>query len=129
MLVNSVGLSSVDSDASFGPQQLSSDAFLTLLIAQLTHQDPLAPMQSHEFMAQLAQLESVSQLREIRDYLQAASQLSNPMSTLGRIVYWEDSSGQSHSGEVSAVVRDDSGAFKLVVEGEQIDFSQVTRIE
>ncbi len=129
MLVNSVGLSSATSDASFGPQQLSSDAFLTLLIAQLTHQDPLAPMQSHEFMAQLAQLESVSQLAEISDYLQAASGLSKPMSALGRLVYWEDSSGELHSAEVTAIVRDDSGAFKLVVEGKQIDFSQVTRIE
>ncbi|NIQ38263.1 MAG: hypothetical protein GTN81_06710, partial [Proteobacteria bacterium] len=34
--------------------QLGQDAFLKLLIAQLAHQDPLAPMDSMQFTAQLA---------------------------------------------------------------------------
>lgn len=129
MVVASVNSSAASSAVSFGAQQLSSDAFLILLVAQLTHQDPLAPMDGQEFMAQLAQLESVAQLTEIRDYLQAAGELSNPLSALGRTVHWETGSGQSTSGQVTAIVRDSTGAFKLVVAGREIDFSQVTRIE
>lgn len=39
--------------------------FLRLLIAQLKNQDPLAPMESFEFAAQLAQFTSVEQLTNI----------------------------------------------------------------
>lgn len=40
---------------------LDKDAFLKLLVAQLTHQDPLSPMQGTEYVTQLAQFSSVEQ--------------------------------------------------------------------
>lgn len=40
---------------------LSRDAFLKLLVAQLSNQDPLQPMQGTEFVTQLAQFSSVEQ--------------------------------------------------------------------
>jgi len=133
MVINATGINAAGTEAAsnqvLGHQGVSGDDFLTLLIAQLTHQDPLSPMEPDQFMAQLAQLETVSELGEIRHYLQAAGELSNPLSALGRTVYWNDSSGQSYSGKASAVARDDTGGFKLVVGGRQIDFSQINRIE
>ena len=38
------------------------DAFLNLFVAQLQNQDPLAPMENAEFLAQTAQFSSVEQL-------------------------------------------------------------------
>lgn len=46
------------------------DEFLTLLVAQLKHQDPLNPMESTEFTAQLAQFSSLEQLFNINDNLE-----------------------------------------------------------
>ncbi len=44
---------------------LGQDAFLTLLVTQLTHQDPTSTMDNTEFIAQLATFSQVEKLTEI----------------------------------------------------------------
>ena len=44
---------------------MGKEDFLTLLVAQLQHQDPLNPAESTEFTAQLAQFTSLEQLKNI----------------------------------------------------------------
>jgi flagellar basal-body rod modification protein FlgD len=60
-------LSSIQGSAAAAPQSsptktLGKDDFLLLLTTQLQHQDPLAPMDSQAFVAQLAQFASVESL-------------------------------------------------------------------
>ncbi len=45
------------------------DTFLTLLVAQLKNQDPLAPQDGAAFVAQLAQFNSLDQLININQQL------------------------------------------------------------
>lgn len=45
------------------------DTFLKLLVAQLKHQDPLAPQDGAQFVAQLAQFNSLDQLISINKRL------------------------------------------------------------
>ncbi|MFN3596097.1 MAG: flagellar hook assembly protein FlgD [Rubricoccaceae bacterium] len=54
---------------------LDRDAFLRLLVTQLSNQDPLNPQQGHEFAAQLAQFSSVEQLTAMGETLAAQAQL------------------------------------------------------
>jgi len=45
------------------------DTFLKLLVAQLKHQDPLAPQDATQFVTQLAQFSSLDQLIGINERL------------------------------------------------------------
>jgi flagellar basal-body rod modification protein FlgD len=58
---------------------LGRDAFLSLLVTQLQHQDPMQPQADGEFLAQLAQFSSLEQLQTIsgdttalRDFFEGA---------------------------------------------------------
>lgn len=45
--------------------ELGQDAFMKLLITQLTHQDPMRPKDDTEFIAQLATFSQLEKLTEI----------------------------------------------------------------
>lgn len=47
-----------------------TNMFMTLLVAQLKNQDPLAPQDGTQFVAQLAQFNSLDQLINIRQSLE-----------------------------------------------------------
>lgn len=73
---------------------IDSDAFLTLLCTELQYQDPLDPMESTEYMSQLAQLTMVEQLTNIAssvedlnsalDTLSSANAVSQSLSAIGK---------------------------------------------
>lgn len=64
--LTSTGFNPTKSDAT-GKSQLDKDDFLTLLITQLSNQDPMNPMEDKEFTAQMAQFSSLEQLTEISE--------------------------------------------------------------
>jgi flagellar basal-body rod modification protein FlgD len=49
------------STSTAGSQEVSSDQFLTLLIAQLQNQDPMNPIENQDFVAELATFSSLEQ--------------------------------------------------------------------
>jgi len=72
---------------------LGKDDFLNLLVAQLQNQDPLKPMESTEFTAQLAQFSSLEQLYNVNDNLgllensQMAMHNNQAVSMIGKTVW------------------------------------------
>jgi flagellar basal-body rod modification protein FlgD len=67
--LNSVGQKDTAAPAPTGGTNVDKNAFLTLLVEQLKHQDPLAPQDSTQFLAQLAQFNSLDQLMSINTQL------------------------------------------------------------
>ncbi|MDQ0317574.1 flagellar hook assembly protein FlgD [Amorphus orientalis] len=79
------------------------DAFLQLMVTQMKNQDPTKPMDSTEYMAQLASFSQVEQQMESNtklDFLLASSELSFAGNMIGRTVTSADG---AQSGEVASV--------------------------
>ncbi len=78
------GVSAVSSDGSLNASQimkssgLDRTAFLRLLVTELTYQDPMAPLENKEFIAQLAQFSS----------LEAMENIAHGFGTLARVSNW-----------------------------------------
>ncbi|MBM3202702.1 hypothetical protein FJZ55_02165, partial [Candidatus Woesearchaeota archaeon] len=64
--IKGLGLSSPQATRESGKNQLKQDDFMTLLITQLKHQDPLKPQDSAEFLSQMAQFSTVNGLQELQ---------------------------------------------------------------
>ncbi|WP_284109138.1 flagellar hook capping FlgD N-terminal domain-containing protein, partial [Escherichia coli] len=57
-------------------------SFLTLLVAQLTNQDPTNPMQNNELTTQLAQISTVSGIEKLNTTLGSVSGQINSAQSL-----------------------------------------------
>ena len=93
-------------------KELGRDQFLTLLVAQLKNQDPLNPMESADFTAQLAQFSSLEQLfgmneslKDIQEAL-AAQESGDVLGYIGRSVKTFDSSIFIKDGTMDSNVYD-----------------------
>jgi flagellar basal-body rod modification protein FlgD len=76
--INPQGADTTTTPAKTASNKADSNTFMTLLVAQLKNQDPLAPQEGTEFIAQLAQFNSLEQLISINDRL---NQLVNQSQT------------------------------------------------
>jgi flagellar basal-body rod modification protein FlgD len=110
-------------------QELGKDDFLKLLITQLSYQDPTAPMQDKEFIAQMAQFSSLEQMTSIAGEFNRLTNLiagSEATGSLGRSV--ELFEGEHVvQGVVKAVTRGDGGP-QILVNGNYYAWDQVSRV-
>jgi flagellar basal-body rod modification protein FlgD len=75
----SAGASSAPLSTALAGGKLGKDEFIKLLVAQMTHQDPLSPTDGQQLAAQLAQFSSVEQLMNIGTKLDAQSASNNAL--------------------------------------------------
>ncbi|MCL2380375.1 MAG: flagellar hook assembly protein FlgD [Treponema sp.] len=118
------------SDRNAQPSQtLGKDDFLRILLTQLSHQDPTAPMQDTEFIAQMAQFSALEQMTNMAsDFARMARMLqsSEAASALGQSVEITLENGTTHQGIVEAVTR--SEAPQVLVDGRLFNWDQVVKI-
>lgn len=109
-------------------QNLGKDDFIKILITQLTHQDPTAPMEDKEFIAQMAQFSSLEQMTNMaQDFNRLANLLSGGEATgsLGKSVELTEGD-QVIKGVVKAVTR---GAVpQVMVNGNYYNWEQVAKV-
>ena len=96
---------------------LGKDAFLKLLTVQMSHQDPLAPMDNRDMIAQLAQFSSVEQMTEVNKNLDSMKTFYSSQtgySMLGKSVEVMDEAGNRFLGPVEMVMENDTGVALAV---------------
>jgi flagellar basal-body rod modification protein FlgD len=112
------------------PQQnLGKDDFLKLLITQLSYQDPTAPMEDKEFIAQMAQFSTLDQMTSMaNDFARLTNVLAGneAVSALGKSV--ELFEGENIvQGTVKAVTRG-TDAPQILVNGNYYSWEQVSKV-
>ena len=88
-----------------GPQQdfLGKDAFLQLLVTELSNQDPLNPMDDREFIAQLVQLSTLEQMTSLNTGIEVLH-LIQATGFVGKNVEALTSDGSHVVGTVTEVI-------------------------
>ena len=109
-------------------QSLGKEDFLKILLTQLAHQDPTAPMEDKEFIAQMAQFSSLEQMTNMAsDFARMARMLrvTEASGALGKAV--ELNLGDKLvQGVVKAVTREEMP--QILVNGRYYDWEQVTTV-
>jgi flagellar basal-body rod modification protein FlgD len=111
------------------PQQnLGKDDFLKILITQLSYQDPMAPMEDKEFIAQMAQFSSLEQMTSMAaDFAKLTTMINGTAasSVLGKSVELLDGENVIQ-GTVQAVTRDEIP--QVLVNGAFYAWDQVNKV-
>jgi flagellar basal-body rod modification protein FlgD len=111
---------STSSTSTASASSLDYSAFLKLFIAQLKNQDPTQPMDSSQFVAQLATFSQVEQAYSTNsklDSLLTSNSLSIADQVIGRTVTSADG---TVSGKVASVKITSSGATATLADGSTV---------
>ena len=86
---------------------LGKDAFLKLLIAELSNQDPLNPMEDREFISQMATFSSLEQMQNMNKTLEAMSEANkfSAVNYIGKAVAFTQGEGEE-AHQVAAIVNE-----------------------
>jgi flagellar basal-body rod modification protein FlgD len=77
------GVDSTSTATQLSRAGLDQQGFLKLLLAQLTYQDPLKPMDNKDFIAQMAQFTSLDQSRQTNDKIDTLLTIQSATQSLG----------------------------------------------
>ena len=119
-------------------ENLGKDAFMSLLVQQLKHQDPMEPTTNEDFIAQLANFSSLEEMQNLNEnivgmvYLQQSNallqQLTDSSNLIGKEVTFLDPQTQAESKGVVGKVKIVDGQALLDVDGQDIPLVYVTEV-
>lgn len=110
---------------------LTQEDFLTLVVAEMTNQDPLNPTSNTEYIAQMAQFSALEQSKAMQQdiaSLRSEQEIMQANSLLGRAVSVMDDQGNTVRGAVTSVQLED-GTPKLQINGHYYSLDSLLSIE
>ena len=90
---------------------LNSDAFMSMLLAQMRNQNPFEPMKDNEMMVQMAQMNSVQELQKMGVSLSEMNQTNQLLSgtgMMGKLVSYSDDEGNLLEALIDSITVDNS---------------------
>lgn len=115
-----VGTSTQTYGSKFAAQTVDYEAFLKLLVTQMKNQDPTAPMESTDYVAQLATFSQVEQSVQINaklDSILQASTFSQAGNLIGKQITSADA---SISGIIKEVRLYSDGIMAILTNGKEL---------
>jgi len=113
-IINSVGLPSASATTPLTQSiSMGKDDFLKLLIAQLKNQDPMSPLESQDFAAQLAQFTTLEKLNNIDHNIETGIQVDMMMTQAINNTMAANIIGKDARGFGDQVVMNDDGTGQL----------------
>ncbi len=108
---------------------LGKDAFLKILIAQLTHQDPLDPLKDTEFIAQMAQFSTLEQMTNMNKTMEQmlAMNKASAVSYIGRVIEYVGDDGLPAYAQVGYVRFEDGKIILNTTDGD-VNLEDVTSV-
>ncbi|MBQ7155558.1 MAG: flagellar hook assembly protein FlgD [Synergistaceae bacterium] len=84
---------------------LGKDAFLKLLIAELSNQDPLNPMEDREFVSQMATFSSLEQMQNMNKTLESMAEANkfSAVQYIGKAIAFTKGEGEEAAQTVAVV--------------------------
>jgi flagellar basal-body rod modification protein FlgD len=112
--------------------QMGSDMFLKLLVAEMKYQDPSSPMSTSDMMAQtatLTQTQSLQQIASQNTQLIAMQRSLSAGALVGQTVSYTDDNGTTKTGAVTAVQIDTvKNTSTAVIDGTSVDVGRITQV-
>jgi len=129
-LINQYSVSDLNTQLKTQSDGLDKTAFLNLLVTQLKYQDPLDPVKNEDFIAQLAQFNSLEQMMNLNQSFEKTlqiQQLSQATNLIGQPVAYYNSEEELMSGIATSVSVMD-GVPALQVGSDYVELDQIVAL-
>lgn len=118
-------------EAAANKNKVTHDEFLKLILTQLTHQDPLKPMDDTAFLGQMAQIQALDEqiaLTKTMIAFRRETQLQGASSLIGSYVYGKDKNGLDVEGEVVRAGISEGNVYVELRNGQRIPYENITEV-
>ncbi len=104
--------------------ELGQSEFLQLLVAQLQHQDPMNPMDDRDFIAQMAQFSTLSQMQTLARH----QMTSLGASLLGEELSIQCAGGEEIEGIVESIRWEQDELVLTTDQGDRVTMDEVSQL-
>jgi flagellar basal-body rod modification protein FlgD len=118
------------SSSSTSSSKSTSDQFMSLLLAQMTNQNPLEPMNDTEMVNQMVSMNSLTELQKISKAITSLTQTNEFVSAsalMDKSVTYLDSDSKKVTGTVTGVTLKNSEVY-LTVDDKSVALSSITSV-
>ncbi|KAF0096119.1 MAG: flagellar basal-body rod modification protein FlgD [Puniceicoccaceae bacterium 5H] len=109
---------------------MGQEDFFSLLLTQLTNQNPLDPMNDQEFVAQMAQFSSLEKMTDMNTQMSTLTQSQSSLiaqSYLGQDVTVQVDDTTTVQGKIESVSLN-KGEVKIQIDGQSYSLDQITEV-
>lgn len=107
---------------------INQETFLSLLVAEMSNQDPLEPTSNTEFISQLAQFSSMQYMMDASKYAESnyATSLVGKYATA---IKQDGTNAVSKSGIVEKVYKSSDNSYLVTIDGVDFTLSQISSVQ